>query len=200
MKISKLVLASGNAGKLAELQSMLGELGIEVVSQRQLDIADAIEDGLSFVENSLIKARHASRLSGLPAIADDSGLCVTALKGEPGIYSARYGGEDTTDLKNIEQLLANLAGYDQRQGYFHCALTLVTHADDPQPIICEGSWHGEIATAVSGDQGFGYDPVFYLPELAKTAAQLTKAEKSAISHRGLAMAKLIPTLQTKGYL
>ncbi len=194
MKINKLVLASGNAGKLAELKSLLGPFNIDVVSQRELGISDAIEDRLSFVENSLIKARHAARLSGLPALADDSGLCVEALKGAPGIYSARFSGEQASDQSNIDLLLEKLTGENNRNAYFHCALTLVRHADDPQPLICEGSWHGQIDTSQKGDSGFGYDPVFYLPELDKTAAQLSKEEKQAISHRGRAMAKLVASL------
>jgi len=178
---------------------MLQPFNIEVVSQRELGIEDAVEDGLSFVENSLIKARHAARISGLPAIADDSGLCVAALHGAPGIYSARFSGEDATDASNISKLLHELhrlgaTEANQRSAFFHCALTLVEHADDPRPIICEGSWHGEILTEPTGTEGFGYDPVFWVGSKNRSAAQLSREEKGALSHRGVALKKLVAQL------
>ena len=190
-----LVLASNNAGKLKEFNHMFADLNAPIVVQAQgsLGIADAIEDGLSFVENALIKARHASRLSGLPALADDSGLCVPVLGGAPGIYSARFGGEHGNDARNNQALLDALQphrGAQPIQGMFVCVLALVRHSDDPLPIICQGLWHGEILAAVRGDGGFGYDPLFWLPHLGKASSELEKAYKNQISHRGQAMQQL----------
>lgn len=199
---SQWVLASNNKGKLAELQRLFAEanLGISIVPQGQLDIEDAVEDGLSFVENAIIKARHASRISGLPAIADDSGLCVPVLGNAPGIYSARYAGEHGNDTMNNAKLVADLQPIREQQpdapikGIFVCVLALVRHADDPLPIIAQGLWQGEILASLQGDGGFGYDPLFWLPELQATAASLSAAEKNSISHRGQAIHKLLAQL------
>lgn len=195
----KLVLASNNQGKLNELQQMFGGLdwSVQVLPQREFQIDDAIEDGLSFVENALIKARHAARLSGLPALADDSGLCVPVLNGAPGIYSARFGGEHGNDARNNQALLDALKPHRGDQpiaGLFVCVLALVRHADDPLPMICQGIWHGEILDAPRGSAGFGYDPLFWLPALGKSSAELDKIEKNPISHRGLAMQALLRDL------
>lgn len=190
---SKLVLATNNKGKLAEFQRLFADaqLPVAVLPQAEFAIPDAIEDGLSFVENALIKARHASRLSGLPALADDSGLCVPVLGGAPGIYSARFGGEHGHDALNNQTLLEHLKPHRGEQpiaGMFVCVLALVQHADDPLPLICQGIWHGEILAEPRGQGGFGYDPLFWLPELAKSSSELDPAHKNQISHRGQAMA------------
>ena len=200
----KLLLASNNQGKLHELQQMLGGLDwpIQVLAQREFQVEDAVEDGLSFIENALIKARHAARLSGLPALADDSGLCVPLLNGAPGIYSARFGGEHGNDARNNQAVLDALMSHRQPHhseqpiiGMFVCVLALVRHADDPLPIIAQGVWHGEMLDAPRGSAGFGYDPLFWLPELGKSSAELDKTEKNKISHRGLAMRELLRQLQ-----
>jgi len=189
-----LVLASNNAGKLKEFHQLFSDaaLPIRVVPQGELGIMDAVEDGLSFIENALIKARHAARLSGHAALADDSGLCVPVLGGAPGIYSARFGGEHGNDALNNQTLLARLQPHRTGQpipAMFVCVLALVRHADDPLPLICQGLWHGEILEDVRGAGGFGYDPLFWLPDLGKTSAELPKPEKNRISHRGQAMAQ-----------
>lgn len=196
----KLLLASNNQGKLHELQQMLGGLDwpIQVLAQREFQVEDAVEDGLSFIENALIKARHAARLSGLPALADDSGLCVPLLNGAPGIYSARFGGEHGNDARNNQAVLDALMSHRSEQpiaGMFVCVLALVRHADDPLPIIAQGVWRGEMLDAPRGSAGFGYDPLFWLPELGKSSAELDKTEKNTISHRGLAMRELLRQLQ-----
>ncbi|MBO1531332.1 RdgB/HAM1 family non-canonical purine NTP pyrophosphatase [Psychrobacter sp. F1192] len=196
------VLASNNKGKLAELQRLFAEanLGVSIVPQGQLDIEDAVEDGLSFVENAIIKARHASRISGLPAIADDSGLCVPVLGNAPGIYSARYAGVHGNDAMNNAKLIEDLQPIrDARpdmpiEGIFVCVLALVRHAEDPLPIIAQGLWQGEILEAPQGDGGFGYDPLFWLPDRQATAASLNAADKNSISHRGQAISKLLTQL------
>lgn len=187
-----LVLASGNPGKLAELRQLLEGSGHVVRPQSEFGVADAEETGLTFVENALLKARHAARATGLPALADDSGLCVDALGGAPGLYSARYAGGHGDAERNIERLLRELEGVpdDARGARFHCAVVLLRHATDPQPIIAEGSWAGCILRAPRGSGGFGYDPVFLDPENARTAAELEPAVKNAISHRGRALASL----------
>ena len=192
--MKKLVLASNNAKKMKELNALLAPLGFEVIPQGQLGIPEAEEPHCTFVENALAKARHASQLSGLPALADDSGLCVAALGGAPGVYSARYAGEPKSDARNNAKLLADLAGQNDRRAHFACVLLLVRAADDPQPIIAEGEWHGEILTAQRGADGFGYDPLFYVPTHCQTAAELDGAIKNQLSHRGLAMQKLISRL------
>jgi XTP/dITP diphosphohydrolase len=190
-----LILASNNLGKIKEFGSLFesAALPVQVIAQGQLGIADAVEDGLSFVENALIKARHAAKASGYAALADDSGLCVPILKGAPGIYSARFGGEHGNDALNNQALLERLRPYRNGQpipATFVCALVLVRHAEDPLPIICQGVWQGEILQSARGDGGFGYDPLFWLPHLGKSSAELTHLEKHKISHRGSAMAKL----------
>ncbi len=187
-----LVLASGNPGKLAELRQLLEGSGHVVRPQSEFGVGDAEETGLTFVENALLKARHAARATGLPALADDSGLCVDALGGAPGLYSARYAGGHGDAARNIERLLRELEGVpdDARGARFHCAVVLLRHATDPQPIIAEGSWSGRILRAPRGSGGFGYDPVFLDPENALTAAELEPAVKNAISHRGRALASL----------
>ncbi|MGB2786702.1 RdgB/HAM1 family non-canonical purine NTP pyrophosphatase [Psychrobacter sp.] len=196
------VLASNNKGKLAEFKRLFAEadLDVTIIPQGQLDIEDAVEDGLSFVENAIIKARHASRISGLPAIADDSGLCVPVLGNAPGIYSARYAGEHGNDSKNNAKLIADLQPIRDAQanepikGLFVCVLAMVRHADDPLPIIAQGLWQGEILETTHGDGGFGYDPLFWLPELQASAASLSATDKNSISHRGQAIQQLLAQL------
>ena len=196
------VLASNNKGKLAEFTRLFAaaDLDVTIVPQGQLDIDDAIEDGLSFVENAIIKARHASRASGLPAIADDSGLCVPVLGNAPGIYSARYAGEHGNDAKNNAKLIADLQPIRDAQpntpicGMFVCVLAMVRHANDPLPIIAQGLWQGEILDAPHGNGGFGYDPLFWLPQLQATAASLSAGDKNGISHRGQAIERLLAKL------
>jgi len=191
--VKRLVLASSNPGKLREIQALLP---LEVVAQAALGIAEAEEPHGTFLENALAKARHASRAAGLPALADDSGLCVEALGGEPGVHSAYYAGREGNrqerDARNNEKLLKNL--HEHRKAYYCCVMVLVRHADDPRPLVAEGLWHGEIARAPGGANGFGYDPLFWIPSLQKTAAQLDPAEKNRFSHRGQALAKLIACL------
>ena len=188
-----LVLATNNKGKIAEFEKMFTELDlpVEVIPQGKLNIEDAIEDGLSFIENAIIKARHASRISRKPAIADDSGICVPILGGAPGIYSARYAGEHGDDAANNIKLLENLKPLRKNgeaiQGMFVCVLALVQHADDPLPQIFQGIWQGEVLEEARGENGFGYDPLFWLPELNISSAQMSKEEKNKISHRGQAM-------------
>ena len=188
-----LVLASNNKGKIAEFEKLFAELNlpVEVVAQGKLNIEDAIEDGLSFVENAILKARHASRISGKPAIADDSGICVPVLDGAPGIYSARYAGEHGNDTANNVKLLENLKPLRKDgeviEAMFVCVLALVQHADDPLPQVFQGIWQGEVLKQARGENGFGYDPLFWLPELAISSAEMSKEDKNKISHRGQAM-------------
>ena len=194
--MQKLVLASNNPGKLREFQFLLQPLGINVLTQSELGIAEADEPHVTFVENALAKARHVSRLSGLPALADDSGICVAALGGAPGVYSARYAGENPkSDERNNDKLLQDMQGMVDRRAHYYCVLVLLLHADDPQPLIAEGEWHGEIARQLCGDGGFGYDPLFWLPEIGKTSAQLEREQKHAISHRGKALQVLLEKLK-----
>ncbi len=192
----RLVLASGNAGKAAEMSALLAPLGIDIVLQSALGIADADEPHLSFVENALAKARHAAALSGLPAVADDSGLCVVALDGAPGVLSARYAGEPKSDTRNNALLLERLVGLPaaERGAYFYSAIVLVRHAEDPRPLIADGEWHGVILDSPRGSNGFGYDPLFWLPELEQSAAELDAALKNTLSHRGMAMRHLLDRL------
>ena len=194
--MNKLVIATGNAGKLRELQALLHDLHIEVISQKTLDIGDAEETGLTFAENALIKARHAAAASGLPALADDSGLCVDVLHGAPGIYSARYAGPGASDRANLDKLLAALRDVptERRTARFQCALALLHHAADPTPLICQGTWEGVILTEPRGAHGFGYDPVFFVPDQGKTSAELEPALKNQLSHRGQALAQLVKQL------
>jgi len=192
--MKKIVLASNNAKKMKELNALLAPLGFEVIPQDQLGIPEAEEPHCTFVENALAKARHAAKLSGLPSLADDSGICVAALGGAPGVYSARYAGEPKSDQRNNEKLLAELGTNPNRAAHFVSVIVLVRHADDPQPLIAEGEWHGEILPAARGESGFGYDPLFYLPAFDKTAAELDADTKNRLSHRGQAMQKLIDRL------
>ena len=197
----RLVLASNNAGKLRELSALLSPLGFELVPQASLNIPEADEPHATFVENALTKARHAARLSGLPALADDSGLCVDALGGAPGIYSARYAGEPKSDARNNEKLLQALSEQrvpSERAARFVCVLVMVRHADDPQPIIAEGEWQGEILPAARGNDGFGYDPLFYIPEQACSVAEMAHEEKNRLSHRAKAMRRLVSAIGTSG--
>lgn len=195
--MDKLVLASGNAGKLKELSSLLAPLGIEVLPQSAFHVSEAEEPHPSFVENAIAKARHAARATGLPALADDSGLCVNALGGAPGVLSARFAGEPKSDARNNALLLERLAGETNRRARFYCALVLVRHADDPQPIIACGEWHGEILEATRGHGGFGYDPLFLVPELDQTAAEIDHSLKNVLSHRGSAMRQLLERLRAE---
>jgi XTP/dITP diphosphohydrolase len=192
-RMKKLVLASGNQGKLAEFKALFAKLAIEVLPLSDFGVESPEETGLSFIENAILKARHASKATGLPALADDSGLAIDALNGAPGIYSARYAGVGVTDADNIDKALKSLAGVPeaQRGARFHCVLALMQHAEDPMPLIAHGAWSGRILSARVGDGGFGYDPVFYVPEKDCAAAQLSKDEKNAISHRGKAIAELL---------
>lgn len=187
-----LVLASGNAGKLRELGAMLAPLGWKVSPQSDWGVPEAVEDGLSFVENALIKARHASMHTGLPALADDSGLVVDALRGAPGIFSARYAGKDAGDEANNRKLLCELEGVPEsrRSAHFYCAMALVRHEKDPAPLLATGSWDGAIALSPSGSGGFGYDPLFRVPGMNCTSAQLQPDEKNRLSHRGKALARM----------
>lgn len=193
--MNQLLLASGNVGKLKELSVALADFGYDLQLQPKDSAYEVAETGSTFVENALIKARHAARISGLPTLADDSGLIVPALKGEPGVYSARYAGEHASDQQNYQRLLEKLQNINDRRAYFYCCLVLMQHADDPAPVIAEGRWHGEISLQPSGEGGFGYDPVFYLPALKKSAAELAPAEKLRISHRGQAVGQLKSRLQ-----
>jgi XTP/dITP diphosphohydrolase len=195
--MKKLVLASNNAGKLREFSALLATVDFEVLPQAQFNVPEAEEPHVTFVENAIAKARHAARLTGLPALADDSGICVDALDGAPGVYSARFAGEPKSDARNNERLIADLAGKTDRSAHYYCILVLVRHADDPQPIIAEGEWHGEIVDTPRGAGGFGYDSYFWLPEFGCTAAELAAERKNAISHRGIALRHLLDRLQSK---
>lgn len=197
--MERIVAATANPGKLREFRQMLEPLGIEVIAQSALGIPEAEEPHVTFVENALAKARHASRLSGLPAFADDSGICVVALGGEPGVHSARYaqpGGTDREDQdrRNNEKLVAALKGKTDRRAHYYCVIVLVHHAQDPEPVIAEGRWYGEVLDTPRGTRGFGYDPYFYVPEFGRTAAELSPEEKNAVSHRGRALAALLARL------
>jgi XTP/dITP diphosphohydrolase len=190
--MKKLVIASNNAGKLREFQRMLSPLGIEVLTQSELGISEADEPHCTFVENALAKARHVSRASGLPALADDSGICVDALGGAPGVVSARYAGDaPKSDARNNQKLLRDMQGVADRRAHYYCVLVLVRHADDPQPLIAEGEWQGEIFHEERGEGGFGYDPMFWLPQFGKTAAELMHDEKAMVSHRAKALQVLM---------
>ena len=191
--MTKIVLATGNPGKVKELSHLLSQHNIEIVPQSDFNVIDADETGTTFVENAIIKARHAAKITGLPAIADDSGLEVDYLKGAPGIYSSRYAGTDCNDNDNNEKLLAALDGVESslRTARFQCVLVYMRHADDPTPIICQGTWEGEIDTTRHGEQGFGYDPIFWLEQQQMSSAQLPRDLKNQLSHRGKALAKLV---------
>jgi len=191
----RLILASNNAGKLKEFAQLLAPIGFDLHPQGEFDVPEAEEPFGTFVENALAKARHASRLTGLPALADDSGVCVNALGGAPGVRSARYGGEPKSDERNNRRLLAELSTLGDRSAYYYCVLVYVRHPDDPQPIIADGRWDGEIVTGARGENGFGYDPHFLIPSLGKTTAELAPDEKNALSHRGQALRALVEKLK-----
>ncbi|GAC18184.1 XTP/dITP diphosphatase [Paraglaciecola arctica] len=197
--INKVVLATGNKGKVKELARMLSDLGIEVLPQSEFAVTEVAETGSTFVENAIIKARHAAKQTGLPAIADDSGLAVDALGGAPGVYSARYSGDDATDQSNIIKLLDAMADIpkEDRQAKFLCVLVFMRHADDPTPIICQGEWLGEITTEQQGENGFGYDPVFWVETQNCSSAQLSPEQKNVLSHRGKALKLLLAQLQNQ---
>lgn len=192
----KLVLASSNPGKLREIGALLAPLSVELISQRSLHIPEADEPHATFLENALAKARHASRASGLPALADDSGLCVESLSGEPGVHSAYYAGREGSrearDARNNDKLMSILR--ENRKAYYCCVLVMLRHPEDPRPLVAEGIWRGEIGRAPRGQNGFGYDPLFYLNELGKTAAELDPDHKNRISHRSIALRKLLELL------
>ena len=189
-----LVLASHNRGKLAEFDRLLAPLGFAIQTQAALNITEAEEPYATFVENALAKARHAARESGLPALADDSGICVPSLGGAPGVLSARYAGEPKSDAANNAKLVADLQAHEDKSAYYYCVLVYLRHADDPQPVIADGRWHGNIIDQPRGQGGFGYDPHFWLPSLNKTAAELTAEEKNQVSHRAQALRILIAQL------
>ena len=190
--MQRLVLASGNQGKLAELRELLADSDFEILPQGELGVGDAEETGATFVENAILKARHAARVTGLPALADDSGLCVDHLGGAPGLYSARYAGTHGDDAANNARLLRELAGVPEegRGAFFICVLVLLRHADDPAPLVAEGRWHGRIIAAPRGAQGFGYDPLFLPDGEVQSSAELDPARKNAFSHRGQALLRL----------
>jgi XTP/dITP diphosphohydrolase len=185
------VLASNNAGKLAEFSSLLAPLGLALRKQSELGISEAEEPHATFVENALAKARHVAQLSGLPALADDSGVCVPALGGAPGVLSARYAGEPKSDARNNQKLIHDLSTHEDKSAYYYCVLVYLRHAQDPQPVIAEGRWDGEIIATPRGENGFGYDPHFWIAALNKTAAELSAEEKNQLSHRGQALRALI---------
>ena len=191
----QIVLATGNQGKVKELAAMLNELNIEVLPQSQFDVPDVPETGTTFIENAIIKARHAAKITGLAAIADDSGLEVDALNGAPGVYSARFAGENANDQDNIDKLLVEMQGKTARSARFWCVLVYMRHADDPTPLVCQASWEGTITEDQQGREGFGYDPVFYVASEGCTSAQLTKEQKNALSHRGQALQQLVAKLK-----
>lgn len=193
--MKKLVIASNNPGKLREIDRMLQPLGLEVLPQSAFNIPEAEEPHCTFIENCLAKARHAAEHSGLPALADDSGICVDALNGAPGVYSARFAGEPKSDERNNEKLIELLKHEPNRKAHYYCVIILVRHPHDPQPIIAEGSWHGEIIDTPRGSGGFGYDPYFLVPELGQTGAELAPDVKNSMSHRGKALAELVTKLK-----
>ena len=189
--MSTIVLATGNQGKVKELANLLSQYHVNIKPQSEFNVSDADETGTTFIENAIIKARHAAKITGLPAIADDSGLEVDALNGAPGIYSARYAGEHANDALNNEKLLKEMTGVENRTARFHCVLVYMKHHLDPTPIVCHGVWQGEILTQAQGEQGFGYDPLFWLEQQQMTSAQLPRELKNQLSHRGQALQQLI---------
>ncbi|WP_198009417.1 RdgB/HAM1 family non-canonical purine NTP pyrophosphatase [Nitrosomonas sp. Is79A3] len=193
--MEKLIIASNNQGKLREINALLAPLSIEIIPQSDFNAGEIDEPHGTFVENALAKARHACRCSGLPALADDSGICVSALNGAPGVNSARYAGDPKSDDRNNLKLVEALKNNSDRRAYYYCVIVLVRHADDPQPIIVDGSWYGEIIDQPRGDEGFGYDPYFFLPEFGRTSAELSAEQKNLISHRGKALAQLAEILR-----
>lgn len=190
----RLILASNNAGKLKEFAQLLGPIGFELHPQGEFNVPEAEEPFGTFVENALQKARHAARLTGLPALADDSGVCVNAFGGAPGVLSARFAGEPKSDARNNAKLIADLAAHADKSAYYYCVLVYVRHADDPQPVIADGVWRGQIIDTPRGSNGFGYDPYFLLPDFGRTAAELEPHEKNAVSHRGQALRALVDKL------
>ncbi len=190
----QVILASGNAGKLKEFNHAFADLNIELTPQPKTAAYDVAETGTTFIENAIIKARHTSKLSALPALADDSGLIVPALHGQPGVYSARYAGKHGNDLDNLNLLLENMQGIENRTAHFYCCLVYLRHHQDPDPIVAKGIWHGNIAQQASGEGGFGYDPVFFVENHQCTAAELPKSVKQQISHRALAIRHITPLL------
>jgi len=195
--LGRVVVASNNAGKLREFAALLGDAGIALVAQGELGVPEAEEPHPTFIENALAKARHAATLTGMPALADDSGLCVHALGGAPGVHSARFAldaGGEKSDAANNARLIAELRGVEDRRAYYYCVLVLMRHADDPEPLVAEGRWHGEIIDTPRGSNGFGYDPHFFVPALAASAAQLDPIVKNAHSHRALALRALVARL------
>lgn len=197
--MKRIVLASGNAGKIRELTELLGPIGLEVVPQSRWQVEECEETGLTFVENAILKARNAAHHTGLPALADDSGIEVDHLQGQPGIYSARYSGPEGDDRRNNEKLLAALQDVppQRRTARFRCVMAFLAHADDPSPILAEGTWEGLVASEPSGSGGFGYDPIFYLPEFGCTSAELPGAEKNRLSHRGQAVRTMAERLRQR---
>ncbi|ERT12031.1 XTP/dITP diphosphatase [Photorhabdus temperata] len=195
--MQKVVLATGNPGKVRELAQLLADFGLDIVAQTELGVDSIEETGLTFIENAILKARHAAQITGLPAIADDSGLSVDILGGAPGIYSARYAGKDATDQQNLAKLLDTMKDIpdDQRQAQFNCVLVYMRHTEDPTPLVFHGRWAGIIAHEPAGNGGFGYDPIFYVPELGCTAAELSGEQKNAVSHRGQALKMMLDTLR-----
>ena len=198
--MKQIVLASGNKGKLKEFSEMFNQFNIEMLPQSQFNVGDVAETGTTFIENAIIKARHAAAITNMPAIADDSGLEVDVLEGAPGIYSARYSGEGAKEQDNYLKLLNALEGKADRQARFQCVLVYMRHAKDPSPIICQASWEGTIALAPQGEQGHGYDPIFIPEQQSCTAAQLTAEQKNAVSHRGKALEKLLELMKQQGVL
>jgi XTP/dITP diphosphohydrolase len=198
-RMEKLVIASNNAGKIREIKHLLEPLGITVLPQSQFQVSEIDEPHPTFIENAIIKARNACEKTGLPSLADDSGICVNALNGQPGVLSARYAGEPKSDERNNRKLIDALRSQADRTAHYYCVIVLLLHAGDPQPIIADGSWHGEILSDKRGEGGFGYDPHFYLPALGKTAAELPMEQKNRISHRGQALAGLISRLAADAY-
>jgi len=195
--MKKIVLATGNQGKVREMADLLADFGFDVVAQSEFNVSEVAETGTTFIENAIIKARHAAKETGLAAIADDSGLEVDYLKGAPGIYSARYAGEDASDQQNLEKLLEAMQGVpeEQRTARFHCVLVLIRHENDPTPIVCHGKWEGRILEQAHGSNGFGYDPVFFVPEDNCASAELDPARKKQLSHRGKALNKLFQAIE-----
>jgi XTP/dITP diphosphohydrolase len=193
--MKQLVLASNNEGKIREIRRILAPLGIEVIPRAHFGIAETEEPHATFIENALTKARHATVLSGLPALADDSGVCTEALDGAPGVHSARFAGEPRSDERNNDRLLELLAHSEKRRAHYYCVLVLLRHAHDPQPLIAEGEWHGEILRERRGTGGFGYDPIFLDPRLGRSGAELPLDEKNRVSHRGKALAVLMEKLK-----
>ncbi|MGC9401408.1 XTP/dITP diphosphatase [Vibrio genomosp. F10] len=195
--MKKLVLATGNQGKVREMADLLSDFGFDVVAQNEFNVSDVAETGTTFIENAIIKARHAAKETGLPAIADDSGLEVDFLQGAPGVYSARYAGEGASDQQNLDKLLDALKDVPeaQRTARFHCVLVLMRHENDPTPVVCHGKWEGHILTQAEGENGFGYDPIFYVPEEGCSSALLESSRKKQLSHRGKALKSLFATLE-----